>query len=190
MSLQLFSDEQFSGKNYAIEGFPKGEYENCLFKNCNFNSADLRHVVFMDCQFEQCDLSNIKVPDTAFKNVRFGDCKLLGVQFGECNDFLLEMNFSNCQLNLTSFYKLKLKGIKFINCDLREADLTEADLTNSKFADCDLMGAVFDRTKLDRSDLYTAYNFSINPEINSIKKAHFSSGNIQGLVSHLDIKVD
>lgn len=190
MSTQLFSDETFSGKHYSLEEFPKGEYENCRFKNCRFNNADLRNTVFMDCQFEQCDLSNAKVTNTSFKSVRFIDSKLLGIQFGECSQFLLEMGFKNCQLNLSSFFKLKLRGIHFMHCDLREADLSEADFTNGVFRDCDFQGAVFYRTRLEKANLQTAYNFSISPENNFIRKAHFSSENLGGLISHLDIKVD
>lgn len=186
----LFTDEEFIGKNHALEGLVKGEYENCRFKNCQLSGVDLRHIVFMDCQFEQCDLSNAKTTDTAFKNVRFSECKLLGVQFSECSEFLLEMTFTNCQLNLSSFHKLKLKGIKFTHCDLREADLTEADFTSGSFTDCNLLGAVFDRTRLEKTDLRTAYNFSINPEANFIKKARFSSSNLMGLILHLDIRID
>lgn len=186
----LYADETFSGRDFTSDSLAKGEYENCIFKNCRLSGADLRQVVFSECQFEQCDLSNAKVTDTAFKNIHFKDCKLLGVAFSECNTFLLELRFSGCHLNLASFYQLKLKGIRFTGCNLREADFTEADCTNAVFADCDLSGTVFDRTRLDKADLRTAMYFSINPEINQIKKAHFSQSNISGLISHLDIRID
>jgi hypothetical protein len=31
--MQLYQDQQFENIDYSSDGLPKGEYENCIFKN-------------------------------------------------------------------------------------------------------------------------------------------------------------
>ena len=85
---------------------------------------------------------------------------------------------------------MKIKKTKFINCGLQEVDFTGADLTGGIFNTCDLAGATFDKTQLEKADLRTAYNYSINPELNKIKKAKFSLPGIAGLLDKYDIEID
>ena len=69
-------------------------------------------------------------------------------------------------------------------------DFTEADLTNSVFDNCDLAGAKFEKTILEKADLRTSHNYSIDPEINKIKKAKFSVHGITGLLDKYDIEIE
>jgi len=70
------------------------------------------------------------------------------------------------------------------------ADFSEADLTKALFENCDLSGAMFSRTNLVAANLSSAYNFSIDPENNSIKKAVFSSQSLMGLLDKYGIVVE
>jgi uncharacterized protein YjbI with pentapeptide repeats len=114
----------------------------------------------------------------------------MGVNFSDCKIFLLALTFEDCQLNIASFYKLKLKGIHFKNCNLKETDFTETDLSNAILDNCDLTGAIFENTNLQKADFRTAFNYSINPEINSIKKAKFSLTGIMGLLNQYQIEIE
>jgi uncharacterized protein YjbI with pentapeptide repeats len=122
--------------------------------------------------------------------VRFKDCKLLGVHFEQCNEFLLSVSFDTCLLNLASFFRLKLKKTRFKNSSLHEADFTDTDLTGSVFDNCDLARAIFEKTTLEKADLRTAYNYSIDPERNRIKKAKFSLAGVVGLLDKYDVHVE
>ena len=102
----------------------------------------------------------------------------------------MSFKFENCILDHSSFYKTKIRETVFKNCQLREVDLAECDLTGSLFENCDLTGAKFERTILERSDLRTSFHFSIDPEINRIKKAKFSLSAISGLLDKYDIEID
>jgi len=42
----------------------------------------------------------------------------------------------------------------------------------------------------EKADFRTAYNFSIDPEVNKINRAKFSSMNLAGLLSKYDIEID
>jgi len=119
----------------------------------------------------------------------FSNCKLLGVNFSECNDFLLSLGFEDCQLNMTSFFKLKLKSIKFINCTLRESDFGSADLSAALFERCDLHKAIFDGTNLEKADLSSSSNYVIDPERNRIRNAVFGMHGLPGLLLKYNIKI-
>jgi uncharacterized protein YjbI with pentapeptide repeats len=123
------------------------------------------------------------------RDIRFIDCKLLGLHFEDCSDFLFAVHFDKCVLNLSSFFKQKLKKTVFSNCGLHEVDFTEADCNNAVFEQCDLSGAKFEKTNLEKADLRTAFNYSIDPEINRIKKAKFSIEGIVGLLDKYDIQI-
>ena len=128
--------------------------------------------------------------ETALGDVIFKNCKMTGIHFEQCNKFMTSLSFDNCQLNLSSFYKLKLKRTSFKNSVLHEVDFTEADISESVFDNCDLAKAVFENTNLEKADLRTSFNYSINPDINRIKKAKFSVSGIAGLLSKYDIVIE
>lgn len=190
MEGSYFEDEIFDKVDFTEKPLPKGEYDGCQFINCNFSNADLMNIDFSDCEFIGSNLSMATIMKTGFKNVRFNNCKLLGLHFNNCSPFLFEVKFDNCLLNLSSFYKLKMAKTTFINSTLHEVDFVEADLNNALFNNCDLLNATFDDTILDKADLRTAYNYSINPERNKIKKAKFSVVGIAGLLSQYDIVIE
>ena len=114
---------------------------------------------------------------------------MLGLRFDDCNPFGLSFNFENCILNHASFYKLKIKKTTFKNTQLQEVDLTECDLTSSIFENCDLTRTIFNNTNIEKADFQTSHNYSIDPEINRIKKAQFSIMGISGLLDKYDIKI-
>ncbi len=190
MSEVYVKNKNFKGENYLENILAKGDYESCIFSECNFLNSDLSEISFHRCEFINCDLSMATITDTAFKNVKFQNCKLLGLRFDKCDSFNLSFQFENCILSFASFFKLKLKNIRFVDCKLNEVDFSKTDLTNSIFTNCDLDRAAFDDTNLENADLGTAFNFSINPEANRIKKAKFSHNNISGLLHKYDISID
>ena len=190
MNSTFFEDQAFKGLDFSEKNLPRGTYENCTFINCVFSGTDLSGIFFISSTFENCDLSLIKTSGTAFREIKFKGCKLLGVHFDECNLFLLSMYFNNCQLNLSSFYKLKLKKIIFKDCSLQEVDFAEADLSAARFSNCDMMGAVFVRSILEKADFGTAFNYSIDPEENRMKKAVFSQHGLAGLLGKYNIVIE
>jgi fluoroquinolone resistance protein len=190
MTLQIIVNKSFIKEQFAQKKLPLGEYEGCTFLDCDFTDADISGLTFIDCSFEDSNLSMTKIQNSAFKTVRFINCKLLGLNFNECNPFLLSLSFDHCPLNLASFYKLKLKGIKFSDCDLREVDFTESDLTLSIFENCNLERAIFDNTLLVKADLRTSFNYSIDPTINRIQKSKHSRNGIAGLLDKYDIVIE
>ena len=180
----------FERNDFTITSLPIDVYENCQFVNCNFYNANLVNVTFRECTFESCDFSLASLKNTALNDIHFIGCKLVGVLFDECNPFLFSVHFENCVLKLAVFYKAKLKKTGFKNCNLQETDFTEADMTAATFDNCDLQRAIFHKTILEKADFRTSFHYSIDPELNRIKKARFSRMGIVGLLDKYNIEIE
>lgn len=183
-------NKTFDKGDFVQSSLATGEYENCTFLNCNFSNADLSNMLFIECEFVDCNLSLAKLTKTVFRDVKFRGNKMLALRFEDCDKFGLAFSFDNCNLNNCSFYQTKLKNITFKNSQIHEVDFTECDLTGSLFDNCDLSGATFERTIIEKADLRTSFNYSIDPDLNRIKKAKFSLNGIAGLLGKYDIEID
>jgi len=175
--------------NFAEEELAK-EYDNCTFQNCLFIGANLSHINFVDCIFENCDFSMAIIEETVFNNIRFQYCKLLGLHFEDCNQFIVQFRFEHCNLELASFHKMKLKEQIFFSCNLSEVDFTETDLEKAVFTASNLEKAMFDFTNLEEADFRTAIDFEIDPEKNKIGGAKFSKQALGGLLGKYRILID
>ena len=189
MEKNYIIEKTLEGIDFSIEEFQTAEYDRCIFNSCNFSKCNLSDAVFTECAFNGCDMSLAKLGNTAIRDSIFKDCKMLGLRFENCNEFGLSFSFEDCILNDSSFYKLKTKKTIFKNCRMHDIDFSEADLSACVFDKCDLKGAVFNRTTLEKADLRTAFNYSIDPELNRIKKAQFSIPSVIGLLNKYDIKI-
>jgi fluoroquinolone resistance protein len=190
MERLLIEEKKFEQIDFNKAGLAEAEYENCSFIGCDFSDFNLSHFYFTDCEFSGCNLSMAKLGKTAFRDILFKDCKMLGLHFEHCKELLFSASFDHCILNLSCFYNWKLKKTVFKDCSLQEVDFTEADLTEAVFHHCDLAGAIFDNTVLEKADFRTAFHYVINPEMNKIKKAKFSTTGIAGLLRKYDIEIE
>jgi len=170
--------ETFEKIDFTEKPLARGEYEECIFLQCNFSDSDLSNIHFYDCSFRGCNLSLAALSNNTMSDVKFRDCKLLGLHFELCNPIMFSVSFEKCILNLSSFYNLKMKKTIFLECSLRECDFTG------------LLGARFDSTTLEKADLRWAKNFAIDPEMNKITKAKFSKEGVMGLLYKWDIVIE
>ena len=184
-----YTQEMEFNKN-TISQIPIAEYDNCVFINCDFSSGDLSGYIFNECSFKDCNLSNVRLDQTSFRTCEFKSCKILGTHFNNCEPLLLSFTFVHCLLNFCSFYKLDLKGTQFSDCSLQEADFSECNLSQASFDNCNLIDTVFDRTNLGKADFRTAFNYRIDPNNNTIKKAKFSVAGLGGLLTTYQIDIE
>ena len=131
-----------------------------------------------------CKLSNTQLNDVKFEN-----CKLMGVDFSRCPGFLFEVNFTDCILDFCSFEKLKMANTTFRKCSMKGVDLAGTQLPNSLFHQVNLEEATFANTNLKEANLSTDYNFTISPTQNNLKKAIFSENNLSGLLREFSITI-
>ena len=182
-------DDQAFDHYDPVKGY-NHEFTNCAFRNCDFSNVVFDGAEFVECTFESCNLSMAQFGNVVLNQVAFNHCKVLGVDFSKCSKFLFSVSFADCILNYSLFFKNDLKNTVFNKCVLQEVNFVETNLTSARFIDCDLDKAIFDRTNLEKADLSTSRNYSINPEINKLKKAKFSMPAVVGLLNHLDIIIE
>lgn len=189
MGAEYISEETFEKLDLSTQPLKKGTYEACIFKSCNIEKADLAHINFTECEFIDCNLSMANISDAKFQNIKFSGCKMLGIRFDQSNKFGFEVSFQTCILDHASFFNTRATNTVFKESSLVEVDFTDCDLTNSVFMNSNLLHAVFERTNLSKADLRDAENFSIDPELNTIKKAKFSIHGVGGLLHKYDIQI-
>jgi uncharacterized protein YjbI with pentapeptide repeats len=186
----LYTNKTFEKEVYINTRINNREFEDCVFKNCDFSNSDLSNNTFLDCEFIDCNLSMSQVIGTSLKTVLFKNCKLLGVQFNTCLDFLFNVEFQDTALDYSSFANKKMPKTFFNSCSMKEVSFIGANITNSVFENCNLDNAIFNNTQLAGTDFRTAYNYTIDPEFNPMKKAKFSNQGIVGLLDKYDIKIE
>ncbi|MGG7034743.1 MAG: pentapeptide repeat-containing protein [Flavobacterium sp.] len=179
----------FEKISYTGKKVNNREFEDCVFKNSDFSNCDFSNTTFMDCEFIDCNLSLVQLSGTSLKTVSFKNCKLMGIQFHACTDFLFNVNFQDCVLDYSSFANKKMPKTKFNSCSMKEVSFIGSNLTQSVFENCNLDNSIFNETELARVDFTSAYNYKIDPEFNPMKKAKFSAQGIVGLLDKYDIKI-
>jgi fluoroquinolone resistance protein len=189
MSNKLHEGKTFNKVNYANKQLINNEFSNCVFVDCDFSKSNFSSIDFIDCEFESCNFSLTVLKYAGLKDVHFKDCKIVGVDFSACNDFLFSVKFTDCNLDYATFHSKKMKNAVFTNSVIKEVDFSEVDLSQAKFIHCDLTRSIFDRSILDKADFSSAINFDINPERNRLKKAIFSSNGLIGLLTKYDLVV-
>lgn len=190
MEFTYVSDQTFRGADYSEKKLDKREYEYCLFQNCTFLKSKIINSSFLETEFIDCNFSNANMSQSLFQDITFSSCKMLGLNFSECNQFNFAASFNHCRLNHCSFYRMNLKRARFISCQLKGADFTEANLKNTAVNECDLLDARFENTNLEEADFSHSYNYSIDPEINRVEGAIFSFPEVIGLLDKYDIKIN
>jgi len=187
--MELIEDQIFSGNDFRQAALPINEYVDCKFQSCNFESCNLGDFRFQSCQFLNCNLSFVTLNNTSICDSRFEECKIMGVNFFQCNQFALSFLFHACNLRQSAFSGLKLKKAAMSRCDLSDADFEQTDLTSSIFHACNLTNANFHRTNLEKADFRKSHGFIIDPETNRVRKAKFDLLSLPGLLNKYQIEV-
>lgn len=190
MNQEYFEDRNFEKVDFSNTRIIPWNYERCTFDRCNFSKSDVSKIHFSECVFRGCDMSIAKIIETEFMDVTFIDCKLLWLAFENCSSFLFSVSFENCILDLSSFRGLKIRKTLFKNSHLHEVNFIETDLTGSDFINCDLNRAIFEKSVLENVDFRTSYDFVIDPEMNTLKKAKFSLSGAPWLLCKYNISIE
>ncbi len=189
LELLVHVDKTFSKINYTGKEVKNREFERCTFVGCDLSGSNFSQSRFIDCQFIGCNLSLIKLKGARLSNALFKECKLTGINFSECEDIFFTVKLEQSILDYASFADRKMPKTHFINSSLKGVIFTGANLEKALFENTDMAGAVFNNTNLKEANLVTAYNYSIDPELNNLKKASFSLHGISGLLDKYGINI-
>ena len=184
--------EENSYENELFEGIRNGEdlhgieFYKCTFRNSSFQSSRLIECNFDSCEFVQCNLSLIEINYTVFTDIKFIDCKMLGVNWSGAGGFF-SASFDGCLLNNNVFADMNLSRFKFSSCLLVEASFSNTKMMYSIFDECDLHQCQFHQTDLSFANFTTSHNYYINATTNVLKKTLFSLPEAVSLLANLDI---
>ena len=190
MQKNYTADQRFDKKDFTTSPLSFGDFEQCHFIQCNFNGVDLNDFNFINCEFVECNLSLAQINGTTFQEVNFTNCKMMGFNLETSNKFGLKVKFNQCILNDSSFYEVQLPKTHFKDCALEHVDFAYADFSQTFFENCNLKNAIFEQTNLEKANLISSFNFSINPTQNKIKNAKFSKENCLGLLDIFNVKIE
>lgn len=186
----FFENEEFVNVNYSGQKVEQTEFDECTFRGCNFSNSDFSDNDFINCRFENCNFAVAKLTGTGLKDVSFTGCKLVGIDFEPCSNFLFAVNFENCVLDYSSFFGKKMKKTRFTGCSLVEVDFATTDLSGAIFDKSDLSMAVFKQTNLENADFRAAENYTFDPAENRMKKAKFSISGLPGLLGRYNLVIE
>nr|WP_240762387.1 pentapeptide repeat-containing protein [Paenibacillus thalictri] len=131
--------------------------------------------------------------DSQFSQVRFSECKLVGINWTEAIWPKISipgaLAFEECTLNHSTFIGLELQQCVIRKCmaknvDFREANFTKADLSSTDFSE-----SVFGETNLTSADFSYSRNYQIDPSGNRITKATFMLPEAVSLLYCMDIQL-
>lgn len=184
-----FVDQRFEETDFRGETIEGRTFEDCTFSRVNFNGSSFIRCRFLDCTFDQSDLSNLILLSSDLKNVKFKDCKLVGVNWTAAS-VLMHTTWQNSILNYGNFSGLDLRKSMMQNCVAREADFAETNFSEANLKETDFTAARFANTNLTKADLRQAKNYSIRPDSNKIQKAKFSLPEAMLLLYGLGIELE
>lgn len=189
MLLNHIIEKKFEVICFEDDSLAYKDFERCTFTGCDFTDASFLGTAFIDCTFNDCNFKDAKINYVGFRDVHFTNCDFTNVNFAMCDSLLFAFGFTNCILDYTKFYGLKMPRTIFSSCSIIAADFMAADLTGVTFNNCNLHKSTFIDTIANKTDFSTSTNFTIDPEKNKLKKAIFSKEGLKGLLTKYDITV-
>ncbi len=184
-----FYDQLFDQTTGAPDQWAHQAFEKCVFRNLNLSKAVLANANFINCRFENCNLWLVVLAGAKLNEVDFVNCTLVSVDFEHCSTFGFFVSFQECQLDQSHFFGRNLKKTRFMDCSIKEARFINCDLTGAVFKHANLELAVFINNTLIQADFSTAYNITLDPEKNKMKKARFPLDELPGLLTKYELVV-
>jgi fluoroquinolone resistance protein len=184
-----YERETFTGLSLSEETVTGVTFEECRFENCSFIAGKFESCRFLGTTFSGCVLSAVVPMNSRFDEVTFKNCKVIGIDWTRTTE-TRKLHFSDCQLNYSNFRFLGLPGLKIERSEVKDADFIEAKLKGASFARSDLEKTRFFKTDLTGADFRGAWNYSIDPGTNTLKKTRFSLPEAIALLESLDIIIE
>lgn len=180
----------FKAMNLSDLSLVEHSFTNCTFEQCMFVNGNWRSAEFHSCTFTCCNISFVKIAGCFLQDVTFSECKLVGIEFHKCNKTFFCVNIKQCALLNCNFSDLSMQKASFNQSQIRDCFFTNAQLSEADFTGVDLQGSIFHNCKLDKADFRGAKNYAINLQTNAAKKAKFSYPEVMTLLKYFDIIIN
>lgn len=181
--------EKFDRLSLTGETIKSKTFEDCEFSNCSFIDCKFENNKFLNCNFVECTLSAVVPMSCKLNEVSFLKCKVIGIDWTKATD-IRDVNFTECQINFSSFKLLKIPKTRMVKCEAKEVDFIETDLSFGDFSHTDFENSRFFKANLTGADFRGAKNYYIDARVNTLKQTHFSLPDALSLLNSLDIILD
>jgi fluoroquinolone resistance protein len=144
--------------------------EDQTFEKIDFTVKPLSKGDYDHCTFLHCNLSSINLSE-----IKFVDCV-----------------FRGCNLSMAAVSATVFRDVRFADCKMlgMRFDQASAFGFSCLFEGCTLDHSSFYQMKIKKADLRTAFNYSIDPERNRMKKAKLALAGVRGLLGKYDIVIE
>lgn len=186
---KYYSDETFNRLQLTGEIFSEIEFEKCTFEKCSFVQTAFVKCKFIDCLFQGCMLSAVDMKGCVFLETAFENSKIMGIQWFKVEK-VRAPRFEKCDMELCGFSHMNLKEIIMKNSVAKECNFMESDCTGGDFEGTDFQKSIFQQTNLTEASFKRAFNYAIDFNANTLKKAKFSLPEAVSLLSGLDIVIE
>ncbi len=186
--------ESFENLTLSDDTVSGGEFVDCLFRNCSFESLMLLRCSFRECRFEGCTISQVKTRNSELKFCEFEDCTVLGLNWallkpeGPFGEPIEKMK--SCRIRYGSFTGMNLRKFDFAQSALTHCTFADCDLSESDLRSCDLSDTEFFRCDLRKADLRHAGGFIIDVNNNRLRGARFTYPEVLDLLDGLGIRIE
>lgn len=182
----LFESVEFRNLQSGGKGITEKEFYKCTFTGCSLSRAVFTSCEFEKCVFDTCDISLLNLRDIRLTDIEFVNCKAVGVTwpaFKMPGDYSLK----NCKLDNGIFMGLNLNGIQMTGCSATDIDFSDCNLTKAVFDGTDFARSRFIKANLTQADFSGAHNYTLDPNLNKLKKTIFSFPEVTALLNSFDI---
>ncbi|MCP4869106.1 MAG: pentapeptide repeat-containing protein [Proteobacteria bacterium] len=162
--------KSFDGLDLRGGRLERVELLDCVISDSQLSEATLDSCSFEDVTFRRCDLSVVQLGGTAFRGVKFDECKLTGLDWSRAQDLTFEVSFHDCVLDFSSFQGVRLRKLRIEGGRAHNVIFADSDLRAARLGYVDLAGAQFTGNDLRGTDLSTSVNVVLEPRTNRLHK--------------------
>lgn len=162
----------YQGETFANydpgELLENAEFEDCVFDHCRWVGTRVQNCRFNACTFDHCNFSGVVFSFTTMK-----DAWLL-----------------NSAFRYNDFSGMALNGFDWTGAELQQCTFDDTRLAGASFYGVRLGGTRFTRCDLQKADLRTAEEYTIDLETNKLKGARFSFPDVVRLLDETGIVIE
>ena len=184
------SEEEYTFQVFSPDSLLERQFYTCRFVSCTFRETDLRSTVFDTCSFVRCNFILPKIEGLVLRTAIFEDSRLMGLPFGDCNQFGFDVDFQDCIIDSCMFLGINFRKKAFINDKFRNTDFMDCDLREASFTGCHFENAQFHNCNLQNSDFREAENYCINPDGNKVKGSKHRLPGVLTFIQFLGIDLE
>ena len=179
--------EKVSFDNLVLENHT---FEDCRFISCSFAHISLKEASFISCEFDACSLTLCDMKFATLNGVVFRNCRLIGLNYTECNSFGFSPEYYDCVLDTNMFFENNLSKCAFEGCTLKNTDFINCNLKEASFRKSTFDAVLFEKANLEKTIFLEARDYRIDPFGNKLKGAKFDLPEAQSFLGYLGIKLE